>query len=87
MFAGLPLLPLLDGSLATIQAFTFCSEACYAPSKLDAELLRNAQDSLVDLSNIDRECSDRWSLPLILYLTAVIQSYDCIEECLCYTPH
>ena len=79
MFAGLPLLPLLDGNLATIQAFASRSKACYAPSKLDAELLRDAQDSLIDLSGFDRECSDRWTLPLILYL-----AFDPVSYC-CYT--
>ena len=57
--AGLPVLPLLGGQLGTMEAFTSRSSALYVPSKLDTELLKEAQTSLVDLSHFDRECSDR----------------------------
>ena len=60
--AGLPLLPLLDGQLGTIDAFLSCSSALYVPSKLDAQLLKEAQSSLVDLGHFDRECTDRCHL-------------------------
>ena len=54
------MLPLLGGQLGTIDTFTSRVSALYVPSKLDAELLKQAQSSLVDLSHFDRECSDRW---------------------------
>lgn len=60
--AGLPLLPLLGGQLGTIDTLSSRSSALYVPSKLDAELLKEAQSSLVDLSHFDRECSDRCHL-------------------------
>lgn len=63
--AGLPLLPLLDGQLRTMQAFTSRREACFVPSKLDAQLISSAPGLLLDLDIFDRECSDRWLLPSV----------------------
>ena len=74
--AGLPLLPLLDGQLGTIDAFMSCSSALYVPSKLDAELLKEAQSSLVDLSHFDRESSDRCHLRH----TALILHQDILQN-------
>lgn len=72
VFAGLPLIPLLNTQLGTIEVFTSHSTASYVPSKLDAELLSEAENLLVDLQPFDRECSDRCLLrPMHLSLHVV----------------
>ena len=58
-YAGLPLLPLMDGQQGTIQAYKSHQHSYFVPSKLDTELLEKAKGLLCDLELLDRECCDR----------------------------
>ena len=58
--AGLPLVPLMDGSLHMLQAMPAATSVAYVGDALDRRLLGMLPGTLVDCELLGRETADRW---------------------------